>query len=88
MAFVDSYSFSHRFSDEKWTDSDTANHQEVVVQCHEASATALTRVFFQFALGCGFSPNNVASAMAAISEEYGEAYCGWEMKRKDEKIVE
>ena len=77
MAFVDSYSFSHRFSDDKWTDSTTANHQEVVVQCHEASPIALTRMFFQFALGCGFSPSNIIEAMDCLSREYGEAYCGF-----------
>lgn len=73
MAFSDSYSFSHRFSGE--ATSDTAGYQEIIHQCQEVNATGLTRQFFQFAMGCGYSPRNIVDAFYSLAEEYGEAYC-------------
>ena len=77
MAFVDSYSFSHRFSDDK-TCADTAGYQEIIHQCSEVNATGLARQFFQFALGCGYSPRNMVDAFHSLASEYGEAYCGYD----------
>jgi len=74
-ALVDSYSFSHRFSGE--TTSDTAGYEEIIHQCQEVNATGLTRQFFQFALGCGYSPKNIVDAFYSLAVEYGDAYCGY-----------
>jgi hypothetical protein len=78
MAIVDSYSFNHRFSDEKLCGTDTAGHQEIIHQCHGTlTAEALTRQYFQFAVGCGYAPRSIVDAMYSLSKEYGEAYCGY-----------
>lgn len=75
-AFVNSYTFSHRFSGE--ATNDTAGYQEIIHQCQETdTATALTRQFFQFAVGTGFSPCSVVDAFLALADEYGAAYCGY-----------
>ena len=74
MAFVDSYSFSHRFTDEK-TLSDTANYQEIIHQFSGVNALGLARQFFQFAIGCGYAPQNIVDAMISIGTEYEQAYC-------------
>ena len=75
MAFTDSYSFSHRFSSDRATD-DTAGYQEIIHQCQEVNAFALTRQFYQFALGCGYAPQSMVDAFEAMASEYGEAHCG------------
>jgi hypothetical protein len=75
-AFVNSYSFSHRFSDQ--ATSDTAGFQEIIHQCQDVTTvTALTRQFFQFAIGTGFAPCSVVDAFLALADEYGQAYCGY-----------
>jgi hypothetical protein len=71
-AFVDSYSFSHRFSGD--TTSDTAGYQEIIHQCQEVNATGLTRQFFQFAMGCGYGPQNIIDAFVMLAKEYEDAY--------------
>lgn len=68
---VDSYSFSHRFSGE--ATSDTAGYQEIIHQCQGANAFGLTRQFYQFAIGCGYSPQNIVDAFYSLAAEYGEA---------------
>jgi hypothetical protein len=73
MAFVDSYSFSHRFSDET-VPTDYASYQEVVHQCSGVNATGLARQFCAFALGCGFPPSSIYSAMVEIGALYNKAY--------------
>ena len=70
MAFTDSYSFSHRFSDDKNAPTDCASYQEIIHQCSGVNATALTRQFYQFAVGCGYSPRNIVDAFYALAEEY------------------
>lgn len=70
-AFVDSYSFSHRWTAD--ATSDTAGYQEIIHQCQEVTATALTRQFYQFALGCGYSPRNIIDAFYSMADEYGGA---------------
>ena len=80
MAFTDSYSFSHRFSSDKATD-DTAGYQEIIHQCQEVNAFALTRQFYQFMLGCGYAPQSVVAAFEAMASEYGEAHCDYDIKK-------
>jgi hypothetical protein len=75
MAFVDSYSFSHRFTDDK-ASVDFAGYQEIIHQCGEVNATGLTRQFYQFALACGYAPDNIVDAFHSLAEEYGKAHCG------------
>ena len=75
MAFVDSYSFSHRFSDDTGGTNDTAGFQEIIHQCQDVNAFALTRQFYQFALGCGYAPQNIVDAFSVLATEYGSAHC-------------
>lgn len=82
MPFVDSYSFSHRFTDDKAT-PDTAGYQEIIHQCSDVNAMALTRQFYQFAVGCGYAPQNIVYAFYALADEYGHAHCGY--NRKDNR---
>jgi hypothetical protein len=77
MAFVDSYSFSHRFTDDN-AGSDVASYQEIIHQCSGVNATGLTRQFFQFAVGCGYAPKSVVEAFEQLADEYGNAYCGYD----------
>jgi hypothetical protein len=81
MAFVDSYSFSHRFSDDR-ADTDFAGHQEVNHQCSGVNAIGLTRQFFHFAVGCGYSPKNIVDAFRSLAEEYGKAYYNGEKQNE------
>lgn len=81
MAFTDSYSFSHRFSDDKNAPTDCASYQEIIHQCSGVNAIALTRQFFQFAVGCGYSPKNIVDAFSSLSDEYGTAYCHYDKKK-------
>lgn len=76
MAFVNSYSFSHRFTDDK-PSADTAGYQEIIHQCSDVNATALTRQFYQFAVGCGYAPKSIVDAFFSLAEEYGDAHCGY-----------
>lgn len=80
-AFVDSYSFSHRFSGD--TSSDCAGYQEIIHQCQEVNATGLTRQYFQFALGCGYSPRNIIDAFRELAAEYNEAYYGYNGEKNE-----
>jgi hypothetical protein len=82
-AFVDSYSFSHRFTDDNAA-ADVASYQEIIHQCSGVNATGLTRQFFQFALGCGYAPQSIVEAFEALADEYGNAFCGYDgEKSKD-----
>ena len=80
MAVVDSYSFSHRFTDERAL-TDYASYQEIIHQCSGVNAIGLARQFCAFALGCGFPPSSVYNAMIDIGEEYNEAYM--KLKNRD-----
>lgn len=83
MAFTDSYSFSHRFSDDKSNLVDCASYQEIIHQCSGVNATALTRQFYQFAVGCGYSPRNIVDAFYALAEEYSiHCYDGGNTNKK------
>ena len=81
MAFVDSYSFSHRFSDDAGGTNDTAGFQEIIHQCQDVNAFALTRQFYQFALGCGYAPQNIVSAFETLAMEYGAAHCDYDDRK-------
>ncbi len=73
MAFVDSHSFSHRFTDSN-AGIDGIGYQEIIHQCSEVSAMGLTRHYFHYALGCGFAPKNIIEAMKTLAQEYSGAY--------------
>lgn len=73
MAFVNTVSFSHRFSDD-YTTSDTCSYQEINHTYSADNAIALSRAFYQFMMACGYAPQSVVNAMAAIASEYGDAY--------------
>jgi hypothetical protein len=81
VAFVDSYSFSHRFTDES-VDAGFAGYQEIIHQCQNVDAMALTRQFFHFAAGCGYAPKNIIDAFAELADEYGNAYGYYGEKEK------
>lgn len=74
MVFVNSYSLSHRFSDDN-APSGYSSYQEIVHQSNADSATTLSREFYHFALACGFSPNSLVNAFIELAEEYGKAHC-------------
>lgn len=82
MAFVDSYSFSHRFSDDQNAPTDCASYQEINHQCSGVNATGLTRQFYQFAMACGYSPKNIVDAFSSLADEYGTAYCGYDKEKE------
>jgi hypothetical protein len=73
MAFVDSHSFSHRFTDSN-AGIDGIGYQEIIHQCSEVNAMGLTRHYFHYALGCGFAPKNIIEAMETLAQEYSGAY--------------
>jgi len=73
MAFVNSISFSHRFSDDNVT-SDTCSYQEINHTYSGENATAMMRAFYQFMMACGYAPQSVCEAMLHIGAEYEEAY--------------
>ena len=83
MAFVSSYSFSHRFSDPQ-IESGSAEYQEIVHQCQDVDATALVRAFFHFAAGCGYAPKNIVDAFTELADEYGSAYGYYGEKKESE----
>lgn len=77
MAFVNTISFSHRFSDDATT-SDTCSYQEINHTYSAETATAMARAFYQFMMACGYAPKSVIDGMEIIATEYGEAYCGYD----------
>jgi hypothetical protein len=74
MAFVNSYSFSHRFSDDA-APVGYSSYQEIIHQSNADSAATLTREFYCFALACGFAPQSVVGSFIDLAEEYGQAHC-------------
>lgn len=82
MAFVNTISFSHRFSDEQAL-SDFCSYQEINHTYSADNATALTRAFYQFMMACGYAPSSVAQAMQGVGAEYEEAYC-YDRKKEEE----
>jgi hypothetical protein len=41
------------------------------------------RQFYQFALGCGYAPQNIVDAFEAMADEYGEAHCDYDKEKTD-----
>lgn len=78
MAFVNSISFSHRFSDDGEC-RDTCSYQEINHTYSADAAPAMARAFYQFMMACGYAPSSVTDAMISIASEYEEAY----IKNKD-----
>jgi hypothetical protein len=70
---VDSYTFSHRFSDTEAVVG-FSSYEDIQYQCQPGpSVHALVRSFLQFALACGWPQSAVLNAFADISEEYADA---------------
>ena len=83
MAFVNTISFSHRFSDDAVM-SDCCSYQEINHIYSGDSAPALARAFYQFMMACGYAPSSVCEAMQTIGNEYEEAYCYSKKKEAEE----
>jgi hypothetical protein len=73
MAFVNSISFSHRFSDDGVM-HDTCSYQEINHTYSADAAPAMARAFYQFMVGCGYASQSITDAMLSIASEYEEAY--------------
>jgi hypothetical protein len=82
MPFVNTISFSHRFSDDKPVE-DCCSYQEINHTYSGDSATAIARAYVQFMLACGYAPSSVLESMNDIASEYSEAwgYNGKEMTK-------
>jgi hypothetical protein len=80
MPFVNTISFSHRFSDDKAA-SDFCSYQEINHTYSADNALAMARVYVQFMLACGYAPSSVLDSMETIASEYQQAwgYNGKEM---------
>jgi hypothetical protein len=73
MPFVNTISFSHRFSDDQ-TLPDCCSYQEINHTYSADNATAMARVYVQFMLACGYAPSSVLDGMEAVALEYREAW--------------
>ncbi len=69
MAFVNTVSFSHRFSTEE-ADMGPA-YEEVNMTVSNDNARALCEAFFRFAMATGYMPVTILNAFGAMEEEYG-----------------
>ena len=69
MAFVNTVSFSHRFSTEE---ADFGpSYEEVSITISNDNARALCEGFFRFAMAAGYLPISILNAFIAMEEEYG-----------------
>lgn len=73
MPFVNTISFSHRFSDDKPL-PDCCSYQEINHTYSGDSAAAMAHAYLQFMLACGYSPSNVLNSMFSVASEYSEAW--------------
>ena len=80
MPFVNTISFSHRFSDDGAA-SDCCSYQEINHIYSADHTIAMARSYVQFMLACGYAPSSVLEGMETIASEYSEAwgYNGKEM---------
>ena len=80
MPFVNTISFSHRFSDDGVA-SDCCSYQEINHIYSADNTNAMARSYLQFMLACGYAPSSVLEGMETIASEYSEAwgYNGKEM---------
>lgn len=69
MAFVNTISFSHRFSTEE-ADFGPA-YEEINMTVSNDNARALCEAFFRFAMATGYMPIAILNAFQAMEEEYG-----------------
>jgi hypothetical protein len=69
MAFVNTISFSHRFSTEE-ADFGPA-YEEINMTISNDNARALCEGFFRFAMAAGYMPVTILNAFAQMEEEYG-----------------
>jgi len=69
VAFVNTISFSHRFSTEK-ADLGPA-YEEINMTISNDNARALCEGFFRFAMAAGYMPATILNAFENMEEEYG-----------------
>ena len=69
MAFVNTISFSHRFSTEE-ADFGPA-YEEINMTISNDNARALCEGFFRFAMAAGYMPVTILNAFTSMEEEYG-----------------
>ena len=79
MPFVNTISFSHRFSDDGAA-SDCCSYQEINHIYSADNTKAMARSYVQFMLACGYAPSSVLEGMETIASEYSEA---WGYNRKE-----
>ena len=79
MPFVNTISFSHRFSDDGVA-SDCCSYQEINHIYSADNTNAMARSYVQFMLACGYAPSSVLEGMETIASEYSEA---WGYNRKE-----
>lgn len=77
MALVNSYTFSHRFSDDREVRG-YSSYQDISHQSNATHTLALMRDFHGFMLGCGHQPAVVVEAMITLAEEFGQTHCNYE----------
>jgi hypothetical protein len=73
MPFVNTISFSHRFSDDGAA-SDCCSYQEINHTYSADNAIAMARAYVQFMLACGYAPSSVLNSMEEVASEYSEAW--------------
>lgn len=84
MAFVNTISFSHRFSTEE-ADFGPA-YEEINMTISNDNARALCDGFFRFAIATGYMPTTILDAFAQMEDEYGFLRQGdGTMKRTNEE---
>jgi hypothetical protein len=69
VAFVNTISFSHRFSTEE-ADFGPA-YEEINMTISNDNASALCEGFFRFAMSAGYMPVTILNAFTSMEEEYG-----------------
>jgi hypothetical protein len=82
MPFVNTISFSHRFSDDG-APTDCCSYQEINHIYSGDNALAVARAYVQFMLACGYAPSNVLEGMETIASEYKAAW-GYTIEKKDD----
>jgi hypothetical protein len=71
MPFVNTISFSHRFSSDN-VPSNGCSYEEINHTYSAESTTAMTRCFARFMVGAGYSPADVFEGMATVVSEDGK----------------
>jgi hypothetical protein len=71
MPFVNTISFSHRFSSDK-APSSNCSYEEINHTYSAENTTVMARCFAQFMVGAGYSPAAVLEGMATVVSEDGK----------------